>query len=112
PSMADLVTSIRLVPNKTSFRAGEPVEVQVIISNQGTVPAQNFWVDLSINPSSPPSAANHIWNERCGTTPCFGLAWEVKESLAPGQSMTLTTRKPLAGFAIWPGWFAAGTSDL
>jgi autotransporter family porin len=109
---ADLVAKIELVPNKTSFAAGEPVEVQVIISNQGTAAAQGFWVDLYINPSSPPSAVNQIWNERCGMTPCFGLAWQVEESLAPGQSMTLTSQKPLAGFAIWPGWFAAGTSDL
>jgi hypothetical protein len=109
----DLVmSSITLVPNKTTFAAGEPVEVRVMVTNQGSAATGGFWVDLYINPSSPPTAANQVWNTRCGMTPCFGMAWEVTSGLAPGQSVTLSSRSLPPGYSIWPGYFAAGTSDL
>ena len=74
--------------------------------------AVSAWLDLYINPSSPPTAANQVWNTRCGLTPCFGMAWEVTSGLAPGQSITLSSLSLPAGYSIWPGYFAAGTSDL
>jgi hypothetical protein len=43
--------------------------------------------------------------------PCLGVAWYVEE-LAPGARITLTSRHLAAGYAIWPGWFARGTTDL
>jgi hypothetical protein len=107
-----VVSSISLVPNKTTFAAGEPVEVRVTVQNQGNGAAGGFWVDLYINPSSPPTAANQIWNTRCGLTPCFGMAWQVTGGLPPGQSITLSSLNPPAGYSIWPGYFAAGTTDL
>jgi hypothetical protein len=109
---ADLVASISISPNKQSFNAGEPVTIYVTISNQGNASAEPFWVDLSINPSSPPTAANQIWNQQCDLTPCFGIAWNVENALAPGQSITLSSQSLPAGYSNWPGWFAAGTSDL
>jgi uncharacterized repeat protein (TIGR01451 family) len=108
----DLVASISISPNKRTFAAGEPVVVSVTVTNQGSAAAEPFWVDLYINPSSPPTAANQIWNTRCGLTPCFGLVWQVPGGLAPGQSITLTSQSLPAGYSIWPGWFAAGTTDL
>ena len=74
--------------------------------------AVSAWLDLYINPSGPPPAANQVWNTRCGLTPCFGMAWDVASGLAPGQSITLSSHSLRAGYSIWPGWFAAGTSDL
>jgi hypothetical protein len=108
----DLVASISLAPNKRSFTAGEAVVVSVTVTNQGDALAGPFWVDLYINPSSPPTAANQLWNTRCGMTPCFGIAWQVPGGLAPGQSVTLTSQNLPAGYSIWPGYFASGTSDL
>ena len=32
--------------------------------------------------------------------------------LAPGQSVTLSSLSLPVGYSIWPGYFAAGTSDL
>jgi CSLREA domain-containing protein len=107
-----VVTGISLIPNKSTFAAGEPVEVRVTVKNQGSAAAGAFWVDLYINPSSPPTAANQVWNTRCGMTPCFGMAWTVTSGLAPGQSITLSSLSLPAGYSIWPGYFAAGTSDL
>jgi uncharacterized repeat protein (TIGR01451 family) len=107
-----VVTSISLVPSKSAFAAGEPVEVRVTVTNQGSAAAGSFWVDLYINPSSSPTAADQLWNTRCGLTPCFGMAWQVVGGLAPGQSITLSSLSLPAGYSIWPGYFAAGTSDL
>jgi CARDB len=113
PGTPDLVIiGISLVPSKTAFVAGEGVEVRVTVTNQGTGVATAFWLDLYINPSAPPTAANQIWNTRCGMTPCFGMAWEVTSGLAPGQSVTLSSLSLPAGYSIWPGYFAAGTTDL
>ncbi|HJZ47590.1 MAG TPA: CARDB domain-containing protein, partial [Roseiflexaceae bacterium] len=107
-----VVTDISLTPNKTTFAAGEPVEVRVTVKNQGSASAGPFWVDLYINPSSPPTAANQVWNNRCGLAPCFGMAWQVTSELAPGQSVTLSSQSLPAGYSNWRGYFAAGTSDV
>ena len=82
------------------------------IKNQGSAAAGSFRVDLYINPSSPPTAANQLWNARCGLTPCFGMAWEVASGLAPGQNITLSSLSLPAGYLVWPGYFASGASDL
>ena len=79
------------------------------VMRTSAVPA---WLDLYINPSSPPTAANQVWNTRCGLTPCFGMAWDVASGLAPGQSITLSSHSLRAGYSIWPGWFVVGISDL
>jgi large repetitive protein len=36
----------------------------------------------------------------------------VTSGLAAGQSITLSSLNLPAGYSIWPGYFAAGTSDL
>lgn len=110
----DLVGSFSLSPAKSTFSAGEPVQITAIVTNQGGTPADPFWVDFYINPSTPPSRANMTWNALCELDPCFGIAWAVTKSLAPGESVMLVST--LDSFApantIWPGWFVAGTSDL
>jgi hypothetical protein len=106
-----VVTSIGISPNKTSFTAGEPTEITVVVENRGSAAAADFWVDLSINPDQPPSAANQPWNLHCALTPCYGLAWYVQE-LAPGKRVTLSSKSLPTGYSIWPGFFAAGSTDL
>jgi hypothetical protein len=106
-----VVSSISLTPSKSSFSAGESVEITVVVENRGDGVAGPFWVDLSINPDQPPTTTNQPWHQHCVLKPCFGLVWGVAE-LAPGASITLTSKQLPAGYSIWPGWFAAGTSDL
>lgn len=67
--------------------------VQVVIANQGTVsvssPAEEFWVDVYINPTTPPTAVNQVWR----TVGTQGLVWGVTASafpLCPSQTLTLT----------------------
>jgi hypothetical protein len=110
--LPDLVSTIRIIPAKLTFAAGEPVEIEVTITNRGSAPAGAFWVDVYLNPSAPPTEANQPWNTRCGMQPCFGLVWEVAGGLAPGQSVVLSSRNLPAGYSVWPGYFASGTSDI
>jgi uncharacterized repeat protein (TIGR01451 family) len=107
-----IVSRLELSSAKTTFMAGEPVELKVTVTNTGDAAASPFWVDLYMNPSSPPTAANEPWNTRCGMMPCFGMAWRVVDGLAPGASITLTSKDLSTGYSSWPGWFAAGTTDL
>jgi hypothetical protein len=106
-----VVSNVSLSPNKSSFSAGEPLEITMVVENRGTGPATGFWIDLSINPDQSPTSANRPWNEHCTLTPCYGLAWYV-QVLAPGARITLTSKALPAEYSIWPGFFAAGTSDL
>ncbi|NJO06821.1 MAG: DUF11 domain-containing protein, partial [Chloroflexaceae bacterium] len=109
---ADLVGTLRLVPNKTTFAAGEPVRIELTITNQGDAPTESgFWVDLYINPARTPEA-NLIWPENCGLFPCHGIVWPVNTQLEPGESITLTSDDIAAEYSVWPGWFVNGTTDI
>jgi subtilisin family serine protease len=109
----DLVATVKLVPDKAQFTAGEPVEIVVDITNQGSAAAPPFWVDLLINPGRQP-ATNIIWNEACTLDPCYGIAWGVVSGLKPDERITLTSKHGqfAAPYSRWPGYFAAGTTDL
>jgi len=99
--------------------------ITAVITNQGSASAGPFWVDFYINPSPAPTAANAPWNNVCGMTPCYGIAWYIPTSIAPGQSLTLvslsggpcsTTSGTVGHYCdvdtAWPGSFAPGTQDL
>jgi len=115
-----VVSSVSLNPAKQTFSAGEAVEISVVVTNQGKGVAAPFWVDLYLNPNTPPTAANVRWNQTCGTSNvsyCFGLAWQISQTLQAGQSVTLKSLATGNGhFDIdssrWQGWFANGTTDL
>jgi hypothetical protein len=111
PAQADLVAKVSLSPDKRTFTAGEPVVVSVTVTNQGTAPAAGFWVDLYINPTAPPTT-NVTWNTTCTLKPCYGIAWYVTDPLAPGASIVLSSASGAPGYSIWPGYFAAGTTDV
>ncbi len=112
---ADLVIeSLTLQPDTRNFALGDRVVINVTVRNQGDAAATPFWVDVSINPSTPPTEANMIWNRYCTLDPCFGLAWYVPNGLAAGETVTLTSNPgdfdPLR--SRWPGFFALGTTEL
>jgi hypothetical protein len=110
-----VVEAFTVTPAKSSYAAGEPVLITVKVKNVGGSPTTiGFWVDFYINPSTPPTTPNVRWNDVCGISPCYGIAWYVNQSLAPGQSITLTSAPgQFAGpQSVWPGSFASGTNAL
>lgn len=109
--LPDLVGSFSLAPDQSSYDSGAPVLVTAVVANAGSAPAGPFWVDFYINPSQTP-AVNRRWNDICGLSPCYGLAWYVSGGLGPGQSVTLTSADAPADYSVWPGHFAPGTTDL
>jgi hypothetical protein len=107
----DLIGAFSLSPDKSNYNTGEPVVVTAVVTNQGDSAAGPFWVDFYTNPSRPP-AVNLRWNDICGISPCYGLAWYVSGGLAPGQSVTLTSEDYPPGYSIWPGYLPSGATDL
>lgn len=107
------MTNIEIVPAKQAFTTSDQVKISVTVKNQGSAAtASGFWVDLYVQPSAAP-AINTLWHEICGITPCVGMAWPVRQSLAPGESIMLTTAAsydPQRSF--WLGWLPSGTSDI
>jgi hypothetical protein len=110
----DLAGSFSLTPNTFAFTSQQPVQITVVITNQGQGPAGPFWVDFFINPSVAPTVANIPWDTVCSLNPCYGLTWYVAGGLGPDQHVTLTSTPDsfLANHTIWPGSFAPGTKDL
>jgi predicted outer membrane repeat protein len=112
---ADLaITSLSISPSKQSYTAGETVQISVTVTNQGNAPTTGaFWVDLYVNPARPPTI-NTLWSDVCGISPCVGVAWPVLTTLAPGQSITLTTTR--ASYdqqrSFWLGWLPSGTTQI
>jgi hypothetical protein len=108
-----VVSSVTINPNKTSFTTSESVQISVVIKNQGNAPTTPFWVDLYLNPSRTP-ALNLIWSQVCSLKPCYGMAWQVSQPLAPGAELTLisTTSSYAANYTNWGDRLAAGTTDL
>jgi uncharacterized repeat protein (TIGR01451 family) len=64
--------------------------VQVVIRNQGDRSVvDEFWVDVYLDPTTPPTAVNQTWRH-VGT---HGIVWGVTADalpLAPGEAITLT----------------------
>ncbi len=81
-------------------------DIQLVIQNVGTAAVMTeFWVDVYINPRTPPTAVNQTW-EMIGDE---GLVWGVTADILPinpGESLTLTlessTYKPDLSHVIWP----------
>jgi hypothetical protein len=107
------IESISLEPNTRDMQAGDPVEMTVVVKNQGTEAASSFWVDMYINPDEPPANAGKLWYDTCTVRPCLGIAWLVEE-LQPGETIELTSTEDSFNndFTSWWGWFASGTTDV
>ena len=113
PGYPDLVARFSL--STSAIIEAQPVIVTATITNQGNAPADPFWVDFYINPSVPPTAANQPWDKSCGGRRCEqGIAWYVDRTLAPGESITLTST-PGSYYAkntVWDGSFNTGVLNL
>lgn len=74
--------------------------IQVVVKNQGAgpvLPDHDFWVDVYINPTSPPTKVNETW-KFLGD---WGLVWGVVAPavpVPPGGTITLTINDPY----FWP----------
>ena len=112
--LPDLVGEISLDPSGSNFDAGDPVQVEALVTNQGIATAGAFWVDFYINPSPAPTAPNLPWQNTCNMSPCYGISWQVSAGLQPGNSVMLTSVPSSYDpeQTVWPGSFAAGTRDL
>ncbi len=106
----DLVGAFTLGPAGPNFNAGQPVAINVTVTNQGAGSAGPFWVDFYINPSATPTV-NSRWNDLCSLNPCYGLAWYVS-GLGAGQTINLSSGNYAANYSFWPGSFAGGTTNL
>lgn len=83
-----------------------PDGVQVVIANIGPVPVEDpFWVDVYLNPNTPPTGVNQIW-QNLGSQ---GLAWGITANVLPlarGEVVTLTVGdawyQPDDSVVAWP----------
>jgi len=83
--------------------------VQVVIKNQGDLPATDgFYVDVYINPNPVPTAVNQIWSDGRSAQ---GLTWGVTSSVQPGQVLTLTIGDAyyLPEYSVFTGTLPLGT---
>jgi uncharacterized repeat protein (TIGR01451 family) len=80
--------------------------VQVVIRNVGDAPVKDeFWVDVYLNPTTPPTAVNQTW-QYVGD---HGIVWGVTSNalpLVPGDAITLTVT-PAGG-----DYYHAGLSNV
>jgi hypothetical protein len=82
-------------------------EVRVTIRNNGPDTLSGFWVDLYLDPNGP-ITTNVLWHQ----VSRMGKAWYVKESLAPGATLQLSTNDPdtappgvpVRVYSNWPGY--------
>ena len=64
--------------------------VRIVLRNTGTVSVtDDFWVDLYINPSAPPTHVNQPWQELSAQGAVWGVTAPVIP-LRPGEAVTLT----------------------
>ncbi|MCP5098878.1 MAG: hypothetical protein GY943_25280 [Chloroflexi bacterium] len=77
-SLPDLVINSLIVSSSN---------VTIEIENIGDAPTtDDFWVDFYIDPSPPPIGVNETWDLLSSQ----GMAWGVTQSLAVGETLTLT----------------------
>lgn len=66
-------------------------QVTLVIRNAGGAPVTDaFWVDVYFNPSPAPPPLNRTWQSIAP----YGANWGVTQSLAPGETLTLTLGGP------------------
>ncbi len=86
--------------------------VQVVVENQGNAPvADEFWVDVYINPDTAPTAVNQVWDQLGSQGLVWGITEEALPSLAPGGVITLVTGDDyyVPEYSAFGGALAEGT---
>jgi protocatechuate 3,4-dioxygenase beta subunit len=115
PGEPDLVGTFTITPDSASYGSNQEVLVTVTVTNNGSESTvSGFWVDFYLNPVTVPDRANLRWDSLCSASrseACRGIAWYVRQSLAPGQSITLTSTAGSynADSTVWDGRLPAGT---
>jgi hypothetical protein len=105
----DLVLAALVVPDMP-LAVTSPAEIVVVMRNAGSLPVQDFWVELYVDPVRVPQV-NDQWSGLCApawpNANCYGGAWHVTQELAPGETMTLTSQSLIgdAAYSHWPGSF-------
>jgi hypothetical protein len=97
-----VVTAIDLDPD-------DPAGLQVTIANRGRAAARDFWVDVYLDPISPPEV-NLPWPDLgC----LYGGAWFVGE-LTPGGSLTLAVEDAFyqSEYSRWPEAYPPGDHEV
>ncbi|MCB8928549.1 MAG: cadherin-like domain-containing protein [Ardenticatenaceae bacterium] len=84
--------------------------VEVLITNQGeTAVTDDFWVDVYIDPDTPPTGVNQTWETQGGE----GLVWGVTNiTLNPGETLLLNQSSPyyVPDLSSFSGSIATGTA--
>lgn len=108
-ALPDLITRYVLCP----ATAGRDWSLRVTVLNvgQAATPPQGFWVDAYLNSPAAPDRAVP-WDAVCSEWPCYGLAWFVEASLAPGEMQTFSEADIRPEFSLWPPSGAAGARTL
>jgi len=107
--MRNLDTRPDLVVVWIGVDPNDPAGVEVTIANQGRAPAQGFWVDLYLDPTSPPET-NYPWpNLGC----IYGIAWFVQD-LPPGAELPLAVGDAFYRdmYSRWPEAYPSGAHDV
>ncbi len=107
---ADLVP-VALTVAPQAPETGEETTISLVLQNQGTAPASDFWVDFYVDPVTPPQV-NQPWQTLCPPdrplAECQGGTWFVDETVAPGESITLTAAQFIPDYSQWGGSFTSG----
>lgn len=114
PRELDLVGRLSIAPG--SLVAGQPLTLTAVITNLGETPTTaGFWVDIYIDPLTPPTTAGQPWNlpPACGN-PCLndGIAWFVNVPIPAGQALTYTFGITNSAYSRWNGTLTAGPHNL
>jgi hypothetical protein len=105
----NLDTRPDLVVTAIDLEPGDPAGLLVTIANRGRATAREFWVDVYLDPVSPPEV-NQPWpNLGC----LYGGTWFVGE-LAPGGSLTLAVEDAFYQdeYSRWPGAYPPGDHEV
>ncbi len=111
PTAPDLAPVSLSITPADGLIAGAPAALAVTIRNNGNAPAGGFWVELYIDPARAP-VVNETWTALCNppwpSAACYGGSWHVTQTLAPGESITLSGDALVAdrSYSRWPGSFA------
>ena len=92
-----------------SVDPANPAALTVTLANTGEGTARDFWVDLYLDPETPPEV-NQPWTELCYP---YGAAWFVA-ALSPGETLTLTIDGAhyQADQSRWPVAYPAGEHEV
>ena len=98
------ITSFTVTPANPA--KGAAAQINATITNQGKAPTGDFWVDLYISPSTPPTKPGSSWSDVCGVDPCDGIMWSIK-GLSAGESIELTSNAEsyYGSYTQWTGGF-------